>query len=73
MSATIHIRIKQEYAVAIIEELQKKDALEFVPEDEAFEVPQLQKEEVRNRINKYKKNPELLIDEDTFFVFLNED
>ena len=73
MSTTIHIRIKQEYAVAIIEELQKKDAVELVPEDEAFDVPLWQKEEVRNRIAKYKKNPELLIDEDTFFAMLNED
>ena len=73
MSATIHIRIKQEYAVAIIEELQKKNALELVPEDEAFEVPQLQREEVRSRISKYKKNPELLIDEDAFFALLNEE
>ena len=39
MSATYHIRIKKEYATAIIEDLQKKDAVEFVPEEEAFDVP----------------------------------
>jgi len=73
MSATYHIRIKKEYATAIIEDLQKKDALEFVAEEDAFEVPQWQKEEVRRRIEKYKNNPELLIDEDAFFAMLNED
>lgn len=70
---TYHIRIKKEYAAAIIEDLQKKDAVELVPEDEAFDVPQWQKDEVRKRIDKYKNNPELLIDEDTFLAMLNED
>ena len=32
MPATYHIRIKKEYAAAIIEDLQKKDAVELVPE-----------------------------------------
>lgn len=73
MPTTYHIRIKKEYANAIIADLQKKDAVELVPEDEAFEVPQWQKDEVRRRIEKYKNNPELLIDEDTFFKMLNED
>ncbi len=70
---TYHIRIKKEYAAAIIEDLQKKDALEVVPEEEAFDVPQWQQDEVRKRVDKYKNNPELLIDEDTFFSMLNED
>ena len=69
----IIIRIKKEYAAAIIEDLQKNEAVEFVPEEEAFEVPQWQKDEVRRRIAKYKNNPELLINEDSFFVMLNED
>ncbi len=73
MPATYHIRIKKEYAMAVIEDLQKKGALELVPEEEAFNVPQWQKDEVRSRIEKYKNNPELLIDEDTFFTMLNQD
>jgi hypothetical protein len=73
MSATYHIRIKEEYAAAIIDDLQRKNAVELVPEDEAFDVPEWQKEEVRKRIAKYKNNPEMLIDEDTFFAMLNED
>ena len=72
MSGTLHIRIKQEYANAILEDLQKKNALEFVPENEAFEVPMWQKKVVQNRIEKFKNKPELLIDEATFFAMLNE-
>ena len=73
MSATYHIRIKKEYAAAIIEDLQKKDAVELVPEEEAFDVPQWQKDEVLKRMGKYKNSPDQLINEDTFFAMLNED
>jgi len=73
MQTTYHIRIKKEYASAIIADLEKNNAVEFIPEEEAFEVPQWQKDEVRKRIEKYKNNPELLIDEDSFFKMLNED
>ena len=70
---TYHIRIKKEYASAIIEDLRKNDAVEIVPEEEAFEVTKWQKDEVLKRIEKYRNSPELLIDEDTFFKFLNEE
>ena len=73
MSDTIHIRIKKEYATAVIEDLQKLDAVEIVPEQEAFDVPQWQQDEVRRQIVKYMDHPELLIDEDTFLNMLNED
>jgi len=48
--------------------LQKKDALELIPESEAFEIPKWQQELVLSRIEKYKSNPELMLDEDTFFT-----
>ena len=73
MPETYHIRVKKEYATAVIEDLQKMDAVELVPEAEAFEVPQWQKEEVLRRIGEYKDHPELMMDEDTFFGMLNED
>ena len=73
MSETYHIRIKQGYAAAIIKDLQQKDAVELVPESEAFEIPKWQQELVLNRIEKSNKNPELLLDEDTFFSLLNEE
>lgn len=70
---TYHIRIKEEYAAAIIEELQKKNAVELVPEEEAFEIPQWQQNEVLRRIEKYKNNPEQLLDEDTFLAMLDQE
>jgi Putative addiction module component len=73
MSATYHIRINTVHAAAVIEDLRKKGDVEVVPEEEAFDVPQWQKDEVRKRMAKYKDNPELLIDEDAFFAMLNED
>ncbi len=73
MPITYHIRIKQEYAAAIIEDLRKKDALEMAPENEAFDMPQWQIEEVGNRMQNSKNNPELLIGEDDFFEILNVD
>lgn len=73
MQTTYHIRIKKEYAATIIEDLQKNNAVELIPEEEAFDVPQWQKDEVQQRIEKYKNNPEQLIDEDAFFAMLNED
>ncbi len=73
MLATYHIRIKKEYAQAVIEDLRKNDAVEFIPYEEAFDVPHWQKDEVLSRIEKYKNNPGLLIDEDPFFDMLNED
>ena len=72
MPATYHIRIKKDYASAVIEDLQKMDALEIVPEDEAFAVPKWQQDEVRRRLEKYKSNTELYMDEETFFSLINE-
>jgi hypothetical protein len=73
MQNTYHIRVKKEYAAAIIEDLQKMDAVELMPEDTAYDIPQWQKDEVRKRIEKYKNNPEQLIDEDSFFKMLSEE
>ncbi len=73
LSATYHIRNKKEYSKAVIEDLRKNDAVEFIPEEEAFDVPQWQKNEVLRRIEKHKTSPEQIIDEDTFFAMLNDD
>ncbi|MCD6011517.1 MAG: hypothetical protein K0Q79_1379 [Flavipsychrobacter sp.] len=71
MTTTYHIRIKKEYAAAVIEDLQKMDAVELMNEEDAFDIPQWQKDEVRKRIEMYKNNPGQLIDEDTFFKMLD--
>ncbi len=71
MATTYHIRVKKEYAAAVIEDLQKMDAVELINDEEAFDIPQWQKDEVRRRIEKYKNNPGQLIDEESFFKMLD--
>jgi len=71
MSATYHIRIKKEYAVAVIEDLQKMKAVELIKDDEP--VAEWQKKEVRKRIKDTKSDPSIFIDEATVFNLLNND
>ena len=55
MSAiTYHIRIKKNYAAAIIKDLQKLDAVELLKE---APIPDWQKKEVRKRLKDLQKNP----------------
>lgn len=49
------------------------DAVELMPEEPSFDIPEWQKDEVRKRIEKYKNDPELLINEDSFFKMLSEE
>ena len=72
MSATYHIRIKKDYAAAVIEDLQRMKAVELVKEENDA-VPEWQKKEVRKRIKEIKKDPSILIDEDDVFKILNRD
>jgi cell fate (sporulation/competence/biofilm development) regulator YmcA (YheA/YmcA/DUF963 family) len=55
-TTTYHIRIKKNYAAAILKDLQKLDAVEFLPEAEVA-IPEWQKKEVRKRIKEIQKNP----------------
>ncbi|PQJ09973.1 hypothetical protein CJD36_014840 [Flavipsychrobacter stenotrophus] len=57
---TYHIVVKKEYASAIIEDLQKLDAVELIPES-SFEIPHWQIEEVLKRKEYYKLHPEELV------------
>jgi len=61
MQSIYHIRIKEEYAAAIIEDLKKKEGVEFLPANEAFDIPQWQMDEVLKRKKYYKEHPEELI------------
>jgi hypothetical protein len=54
MSETLFVRIKKNYAVAIIKDLQKLDAVELLEE---APVPEWQKKEVRKRLKDLQKNP----------------
>jgi hypothetical protein len=60
---TYHIRKKKDYAAAIIEDLQKMDAVELV-ETESVQIPQWQIEEIRRRKEYYKQHPDELINWD---------
>lgn len=57
---TYHIRIKKEYAAAILEDLQKLDAVELLPGEE-LPIPEWQKKEVRKRIKDLQKNPDKVV------------
>jgi len=73
MSVTYHIKIKKQYAASLIEDLQKMDAVELIKETTDEIVPDWHVTEVRQRIEKYKDNPGLLIDEDEVFKMLDAD
>ena len=63
VSASYHIIIKKDYASAIIEDLQKMDAVEVIPDGE-LAVPQWQIDEVRKRKEYYQQHPDELINWD---------
>lgn len=54
MSEVLYVRIKKEYAAAIIKDLQELDAIELLEETPIHE---WQKKEVRKRLKDLQKNP----------------
>ncbi|MCE6992228.1 addiction module protein [Dyadobacter sp. CY323] len=74
MAATYHIRIKKDYAAALIEDLQKVDAVELIEVDNGddFEIPLWQKETVLNRLKDAKEHPEKLISWDEAKLRINK-
>ena len=54
MSGTFYVRIKKNYAVAIIKDLERLDALELLRE---APIPDWQKKEVRKRLKDLQKSP----------------
>jgi hypothetical protein len=54
--ATFHIRIKKEYAAALIEDLIKVHAVENI-EEELPNIPEWQKEAVRKTLLQVQQNP----------------
>jgi hypothetical protein len=57
---TLHIRIKKEYAAALIEDLIKVHAVEAVEEEEAVELTAQQKEALDNELSAIAANPAYL-------------
>jgi len=55
MSETLHLRIKKEYAAALIEDLIKADALETV--DDAIELTHAQKEALDKELDAIDNDP----------------
>ena len=72
MSVIYRVKIKKEYASAVIEDLQKMKAIELIKEDTEI-VPEWQKTEVRKRTLETQKNPSSLVDESVIFNILNRD
>ena len=64
---TYTIRIKKEYASAIIEDLKQVDAIEIIEEP----VPQWQKDESLKRLSEMKENPSSALSEEAFFKALD--
>ncbi len=57
---TLHIRIKKEYAAALIEDLIKVHAVEAIEEDEAIELTAQQKEALDKELAAVAANPAYL-------------
>ena len=57
---TLHIRIKKDYAAALIADLIKVDAVEAVEEDEAIEFTVQQKEALDKELEAIASNPNYL-------------
>ena len=66
---TYTIKIKKEYASAIIEDLKQVDAIEILEEP----VPDWQKKESLKRLLEMKENPSLALSEEEFFKVLNNE
>lgn len=60
MQEVLHVRIKKDYAEAIIIDLQKMEAVEIISDD----VPAWQIDLVKERMEEYKRNPIVLQDFD---------
>lgn len=61
MPDTLHIRIKKDYAAAIIKDLEKMEALEMLSDND---IPDWHIQIVTERLEEYKKNPKLALDFD---------
>ncbi len=64
MPDTLHIRIKKDYAAAIIADLQKMDAVEFIDENDSL-IPEWHLDLVKDELKRITNNPALLLDWNT--------
>jgi hypothetical protein len=59
MEEIVHLRIKKEYAAELIEDLIRAKAIELVSENDN-DIPEWQKEAVRNTLRQVEQHPEQL-------------
>jgi predicted transcriptional regulator len=70
MSETTYtIKIKKEYASAILEDLKQVDAIEIMEEP----IPEWQKQESLKRVAEMKSNPGSQVSEEDFFKSIDDD
>jgi hypothetical protein len=72
MSAIYHVKIKKEYAEAVLADLEKMDAVELSREEEDH-IPEVVKEDVLRRQAEAEKDPSILVDADVVFNMLKVD
>jgi hypothetical protein len=58
---TFHIRIKKQYAAALIEDLIKVHAVESIAEEEAIELTEQQKAALDKELANINSNPDYLV------------
>jgi Putative addiction module component len=67
-STNIYLPLQFNQLVDLVKKLPKKEKqklMNVLEEDVPGNIPEWQKQQVRKRIKKYEKNPELMIDEKT--------
>lgn len=60
-----HIKIKKEYAAALLDDLIKIDAVENMESSQQTELPQWQKDALDKELNAIQNNPDYLISWDS--------
>ncbi len=73
-TSTIYFPLQFNQMVELIKALPKKEKpqlIEVLQQDESVAIPEWQNEEVRKRVKKYNKHPQLLIDEKDALEMIN--
>lgn len=75
-TTSIYLPLHFNQLVELVKTLPKKEKQQLADlllnDEQAFDVPEAQKQFVRNSIKKYKTHPELLIDEKDAWKIINE-
>lgn len=74
-NANIYLPLQFNQLVDLVKNLPKKEKqklIEVLEQDESLIIPEWQKQEVRKRIKKYNKHPELLVNEKKALEIINK-